>query len=77
MEKRFQVWIDVRTEKCGELWTAYCDDFGISSCGTTQKEAENNLANAFMLLCQALAKRDLLETRLTEKKTIMALTNPI
>lgn len=63
----FVAWIRIRKEQDGDLWSAYCDEAGLASCGTTEEEAVANLKHAFIAYCRALAKRGILETRLEEQ----------
>ena len=60
-------WIRIRSEQDGDLWSAYCDELGLASCGTTRDEAIANLRHAVIAFCRALDKRGILESRLAEK----------
>jgi len=60
-------WIRIRRERDGDLWSAYCDELGLASCGITEGEAVVNLKHAFIAYCRALIKRGILEKRLKEK----------
>ena len=62
-----QLWVKIRPEQDGDLWSAYCDELGLGSCGRSEKEAESNLKDAISVLCYALERRGLLEKRLKEK----------
>ena len=59
--------IKIRAQRDGDLWTAYCDELGLASCGTNEDEARANLKHAFIAYCRALQKRGILESRLAEK----------
>ena len=61
------VWIRIRSEKDGGLWSAYCDELGLASCGTTEDEAIANLKHAVIAYCRALQKRGILEITLKDK----------
>lgn len=60
-------WIRIREEQDGDFCSAYCDNLGLASCGTTKEEAVANLKHAFIAYCRALQKRGILEARLKEK----------
>jgi predicted RNase H-like HicB family nuclease len=51
----------------GRVYSAYCEEFDIGSCGITEKEALDNLDNALTALFRSLDKSGLLEIRLKEK----------
>lgn len=61
------IWIRIRREQEGELWSAYCDELGLASCGATEAEAIANLKHAVMAYCKALSKLGILEKTLKEK----------
>ncbi len=58
---------DPRVVKDGGLYSAYCDELGLASSGTTKREAIKNLENAIISYCRSLDEIDLLEKRLGEK----------
>ena len=59
-------WIRIRSEQDSDLWSAYCDELGLASCGATEDEAIANLKHAVIAYCRALEKRGILEKRLGE-----------
>ena len=61
------IWIRIRIEQENGLWSAYCDELGLASCGATKAEAKANLKNAVIAYCRALDKRGILEKTLKEK----------
>ena len=61
------IWIRIHTEQEGGLWSAYCNELGLASCGATEVEAIANLKHAIIAYCRALSKRDILVKTLKEK----------
>jgi len=53
--------IEPRVEQEGDLWTAYCDELGLASCGENLDEALENLRRAITAFCRALGRKGLLE----------------
>lgn len=70
-------WIRIRKERDGDFWSAYCDELGLASCGTTEEDAMANLKHAFIAYCRALQKRGILEARLKEKGILFEPIPPI
>lgn len=58
---------DFQTEPDGDVWTSYCEEFDIASCGDTPQEAERNLEMALQAHFRSLHKRGVLELVLKEK----------
>jgi predicted RNase H-like HicB family nuclease len=56
-----------QTEPDGDVWTSYCEEFDIASCGGTPEEAEHNLELALKAHFRSLDKRGVLEWVLKEK----------
>lgn len=56
--------IEPRVEKDGTMWSAYCDQLGMASCGTTREEAEDNLVKTLQTLMRVLRRRGILEQTL-------------
>jgi len=56
--------IEPRLEQEGDLWTAYCDELGLASCGESLDEALENLRRAITAFCRALARKGSLEETL-------------
>jgi len=54
-----------RVEKDGTMWSAYCDELGMASCGTTREQAEDNLVKTVQTLMRVLRRRGILEQTLT------------
>ena len=61
------IWIRIHAEQDGDMWSAYCYELGLASCGITEDEAVANLKHAVLAYCRALSKRGILEKRLMEK----------
>jgi len=55
-----------RLEQDGDLWSAFCDELRMASCGTTDEEAILNLLRTLQALGRALRKRGILEKTLTD-----------
>jgi len=53
-----------RVEKDGTMWSAYCDELGMASCGTTRDEALGNLQKTVETLVRVLKRRGILEQTL-------------
>ncbi|KKK94750.1 hypothetical protein LCGC14_2679710 [marine sediment metagenome] len=45
-----------RTVQDGDMWSAYCDELEIGSCGSSEPEAIANLDNAIRALWHAREK---------------------
>jgi len=60
-------WIRIHTEQDGDLWSAYCDELGLASCGATEDKAIANLKHAVIAYCRVLDKRGILEETLKKK----------
>jgi predicted RNase H-like HicB family nuclease len=56
--------IEPRLEQEGDLWTAYCDELGLASCGESLDEALENLRGAITAFGRALARKGLLQDTL-------------
>ncbi len=54
----------------GDVWTSYCEEFDIASCGDTGEGAERNLYNALLAHFRSLDKRDSL-VEVLEKRGIV------
>ena len=57
----------IRVVPDGSMYSAYCDQLSVGDCGTTPEEAISELKLGVSVLCRALDKRGLLESRLKEK----------
>ena len=61
------IWVRIVIRQDGDLWSAYCEELELASCGATGHDAEANLKHAIIAYCRALQKRGILEKRLEEK----------
>lgn len=67
---------DPRITKGENLYTAFCDELGLASCGESDYLATENLKNAIKAYCSALNERGILIKRLTEKGVKVKVTHP-
>ncbi len=76
MSGYMQLWVEMDTKPDGNLWSAYCNELGLASCGSTENEAKANLQNAISAYCRALDERGILEKRLIEKHVEFGYVQP-
>ncbi len=56
-----EFFVHPRIEQDGDLWSAYCDELKLASCGTTREEAEHNLRESLEAFGRAVRKGGMLE----------------
>ena len=64
IRQEVEFWIEPRVEKDGTMWSAYCDELGMATCGITREEAEENLVKTLQTLMRVLRRRGILEQTL-------------
>jgi len=64
--EEIEFFVEPRMEQDGDLWSAYCDELGLASSGTTEEEARQNLLRTLEAFSRALRKRGLLQKTLDD-----------
>jgi predicted RNase H-like HicB family nuclease len=52
-----EFFVHPRIEQDGDLWSAYCDELKLASCGATREEAEHNLRDTLAAFGRAFRRQ--------------------
>ena len=52
-----EFFVHPRIEQDGDLWSAYCDELKLASCGATREEAEHNLRECLAAFGRAVRRQ--------------------